>query len=217
MPNVSEDPTSAAAAAQAAAPQASARELSEIRLVGRGGQGVVTAGDLLGKAALHEGRHAQSIPTFGPERRGALSQATLRVGVAEILLKCSSKRPNILLVLDPTIWHHFPVITGLQEDGILVFNTALSPAEVDEELRSGKYGYRPAVAQYALHAVDATGIALEVLGRPITNTAMMGAFSGATGLIGMESIARALEQRFGKRAEGNIRAAREARDRLRSL
>jgi 2-oxoacid:acceptor oxidoreductase gamma subunit (pyruvate/2-ketoisovalerate family) len=218
MPNVSDGPSlETGKTGEAGVPAAMARELSEIRLVGRGGQGVVTAGDLLGKAALIEGRHAQSIPTFGPERRGALSSATLRIGAAEILLKCSSTSPNLLLILDPTIWHHFPVVAGLAEDGILVFNTALSPDEIQEEIRSGKYGHPPPAGKYTLHTVDATGIALEVLGRPITNTAMMGAFSGASDLVGMDSIGRVLEERFGKRAEGNIQAARAAHDRLRSL
>lgn len=210
MPKVSEDTATAASTA-------ASRDLSEVRLVGRGGQGVVTAGDLLGKAALLEGRHAQSIPTFGPERRGALSSSTLRISTGEILLKCSSTRPNVLLILDPTIWHHFPVLRGLEEEGILVFNTPLEPEELKEELVSGKYGHRPDAAKYALYTVDATGIALEALGRPITNTAMMGAFSGATRLVGMKSVASVLEERFGSRAAGNIRAAREAHDRLRSL
>lgn len=210
MPRVSEE-----TAGSAAAP--ASRDLSEIRLVGRGGQGVVTAGDLLGKAALLEGRHAQSIPTFGPERRGALSSSTLRISNGEILLKCSSTRPNVLLILDPTIWHHFPVLRGLEDDGILILNTPLSPEELNEELVSGKHGRRPDAANYTLYTVDATGIALEVLERPITNTAMMGAFSGATRLVGMESVTSVLDERFGSRAAGNIRAAREAHDRLRSL
>jgi 2-oxoacid:acceptor oxidoreductase gamma subunit (pyruvate/2-ketoisovalerate family) len=194
-----------------------ARSLSEIRLVGRGGQGVVTAGDLLGKAALIEGRHAQSIPTFGPERRGALSSSTLRVSDEEILLKCSSISPHVLLVLDPTIWHHVPALAGLQEGGSLIFNTPLSPGEIDSELRTRKYGFGPPAERYSLYTVDATGIALEILKQPITNTAMMGALAGATGLLSMASIEKVLVERFGKKAEGNVRSAREAHDGLRSL
>lgn len=194
-----------------------ARSLSEIRLVGRGGQGVVTAGDLLGKAALMEGRHAQSIPTFGPERRGALSSSTLRLSDGEILLKCSSISPHVLLVLDPTIWHHMPALAGLQEGGALIFNTPLSPREIDAELRTRKYGFGPPAEHYSLYTVDATGIALGILKQPITNTAMMGALSGATGLVSMASIEKVLLERFGKKGEGNIRSAWEAHDGLRSL
>jgi 2-oxoisovalerate ferredoxin oxidoreductase gamma subunit len=199
-----------------AAPLA-ARSLSEIRLVGRGGQGVVTAGELLGRAALLEGRHAQSIPTFGPERRGALSSCTLRLSDEEILLKCSSISPHVLLLLDPTIWHHAPALAGLQEGGTLIFNSPLAPAEIDAELRTRKYGCGPPAGRYALYTVDATGIALEILKAPITNTAMMGALAGATGLLSMDSIEKVLTGRFGARAAGNIRSARQAHDGLRSL
>jgi 2-oxoacid:acceptor oxidoreductase gamma subunit (pyruvate/2-ketoisovalerate family) len=188
--------------------------MHEIRLVGRGGQGVVTAGDLLGKAAVLEGRHAQSIPTFGPERRGALSSCTLRISEEEILLKCSSTRPHVLVVLDPTIWHHFNVLLGLGSGGILVFNTASSPAEIQAELTDGRHGCRPPVSDYTLYTVDATGIALEVLKRPITNTSMMGALSGATGLVGMDPIEQVLTERFGKNGPMNVEAAREARSRI---
>jgi 2-oxoacid:acceptor oxidoreductase gamma subunit (pyruvate/2-ketoisovalerate family) len=191
--------------------------MHEIRLVGRGGQGVVTAGDLLGKAAVLEGRYAQSIPTFGPERRGALSQCTLRISADEILLKCSSTSPSILLVLDPTIWHHFNVMLGLKEGGTLIFNAAESPAELDAAIREGRHGYRLPVEDFRLFAVDATGIALEVLGRPITNTSMMGALAGATGVLSMDSVAQVLEERFGKKGAMNVEAARAAADRIRVL
>ena len=182
----------------------------EIRLVGRGGQGVVTAGDLLGSAALHEGRWAQSIPTFGPERRGALSTATLRIADEEILLKCAAARPEVVLVLDPTIWHHFNVFLGIREEALLVFNTTSPPEAVDEELRSKRHGYSPAVDSYRLFTVDATGLAMEALGRPITNTAMMGAFVGATRMLTMASVEAVLTERFGAKAEANLTAARKA-------
>jgi 2-oxoacid:acceptor oxidoreductase gamma subunit (pyruvate/2-ketoisovalerate family) len=188
--------------------------LHEIRLVGRGGQGVVTAGDLLGKAAIGEGRWAQSIPTFGPERRGALSQATLRIADDEILLKCSSARPSVLLALDPTIWHFANVLLGLQEGAKLIFNTTRTPGEIDALLREGRFGYQPPVTTFDVYTVDATGIALQVLGRPITNTAMMGALVGATGLLGMASVEAVLQERFDGQGTVNIEAARQARDRL---
>jgi len=195
----------------------SAGRMHEIRLVGRGGQGVVTAGDLLGKAAVLEGRHAQSIPTFGPERRGALSQCTVRISAGEVLLKCSSTSPGVLLALDPTIWHFANVLIGFQEGGTLIFNTSQAPEEIDDALRSGKFGYKPAVADYDLFAVDATGIALEILKRPITNTAMMGALVGATGVLEMDSVAAALEERFGAKGAANVEAARAAAEQIRKL
>ncbi len=205
MPNTHPESASASAG----------RKLHEIRLAGRGGQGVVTAGDLLGKAAVREGFWAQSIPTFGPERRGALSSATLRMGPEEILLKCSTAAPGVLLVLDPTIWTQFNVTAGLVEEAVLVFNTTEAPEEVEARLRGGALPYRLGVERCRICTVDATGIALAVLGRAITNTAMMGAFCGATGLLGLEPVEAVLAERFGKRASPNIEAARAARDAIR--
>ncbi len=192
-------------------------ELHQIRLVGRGGQGVVTAGDLLGKAAVGEGRWAQSIPTFGPERRGALSLSTLRIGQKEVLLKCNQAQPDVLLVLDTTIWHQSNVFGGIKEGATLVFNTPRSAEEINQDLRSARYGFKIAAEHFRLFTVDATGIALDTLGRPITNTAMMGALVGATGLLKMASVESVLEERFGARAAANVEAARAARDSLKEL
>jgi len=188
--------------------------LHEIRLMGRGGGGIVTAGELLGQAALLEGRHAQSMPTFGPERRGALSTCTLRIGTDEILLKCSTAQPSILAVLDPTIWHHAPVTMGLQEGATLVFNTPASPEEVEADLRAARHGYPLGVDACTVITVDATKIALEHIGRAITNTTMMGAVSGATDIVSMASIEAVLGERFGAKADANIAAARAGRDSL---
>jgi pyruvate ferredoxin oxidoreductase gamma subunit len=199
------------------APGVSSTSMHEVRLVGRGGQGVVTAGDLLGKAAVLEGSYAQSIPTFGPERRGALSQCTVRVSEEEILLKCSSTSPGVLVVLDPTIWHFAPITLGLVPGGRLIFNTPQAPEEIDEELRSGRYNYRPPTDDFTVLTVDATAIAMEILGRPITNTSMMGAFAGATGIIGMDSLAEVLAERFGDKAALNIKAAKAAAQNIRTI
>ena len=194
---------------------AQAGGLREIRLVGRGGTGVVTAGELLGQAAVREERHAQAIPTFGPERRGALSSCTLRISETPILLKCSSTHPDILLVIDATIWRHAPVTAGLAEGGVLVFNSTSGPDEVEKELRSGDLGYRLGVDACSIFTVDATGIAIEFIGKPITNTTMMGALAGATGVVGMSSLEEVLEERFGENGRKNRDAARAGKDRLR--
>jgi 2-oxoacid:acceptor oxidoreductase gamma subunit (pyruvate/2-ketoisovalerate family) len=191
--------------------------MHEIRLVGRGGTGVVTAGELLGQAAVDEGRYAQSIPTFGPERRGALSQSTLRLSQEEILLKCTTAQPDVLLIIDPTIWHHAPVTLGFREGGSLIFNTTEAAEEIRDALVDGRYRYRIGVESFEIFTVDATGIALETLGRPITNTAMMGALAGATRLLKMESIEGVLAERFGVNGEANIAAARLGHQRFRRL
>ena len=189
-------------------------EIKEIRLQGRGGQGIVTAGDLLGKAAIIEGKFAQSIPTFGPERRGALSSCSLRISNRSILLKCSSTMADVLCLFDPTIWHFINITAGFVENGTLIFNTTKSPEEIRDELTSGKYGYTLTANQYTVFTVDATSIALEVMGKAITNTAMMGAFAKATGLVQMESVSSVLNEKFGDRADINIEMAKKAYESL---
>lgn len=191
--------------------------MHEIRLVGRGGQGIVTAGELLGAAAVREGQHAQAIPTFGPERRGALSSCTLRLSDEPILAKYSSTQPDVLVLLDPTIWHSQNVTLGLKEGSTLLFNTRRTPQQIDDELTGGTHGYTLGIEEYTLSTVDATGIALEVLKRPITNTAVMGALSGATGYVKMESIEAVLAERFGAKGAANIEAARAANSKLQRL
>ena len=189
-------------------------EIKEIRLQGRGGQGVVTAGELLGKAAILEGKFAQSIPTFGPERRGALSSCSLRISNRPILLKCSTTTADVICILDPTIWHFINITAGFIENGLLIFNTTKSPDEINEELITGKYGYRFTSQNCSLFTVDAMGIALDILGKTITNTAMMGAFARATGLVQMESVATVIREKFGEKADLNIQMATQAYERL---
>lgn len=181
--------------------QALVQDISEIRLVGRGGAGVVTAGELLGKAAVVEGSWAQAIPAFGPERRGALCLSMVRVSETAILLKCAAARPSILLILDATIWRHAPVTGGLANGAALIFNSTATPDELNAELQLDCEHPR-------VYTVDATGIALSILGRPITNTTMLGALVHATGLVHMESLEHVLAERFGAAGQKNILAAR---------
>ncbi len=182
--------------------------LLEIRLAGRGGQGVVTAGELLGEAVLESGRHAQSLPTFGPERRGALAQCTLRVSDAPIQLKCSTASPRVLACLDPTIWRHAPITLGLKEGAQLIFNTIAPAEDVEAALRSRQFASALMLGQCTVHTLDATGIALEALGRPISNTAMLGAIAGATGVVELAAIEAVLRGRFGPAGDANVAAAR---------
>lgn len=186
------------------------REMREIRIAGRGGHGVVTAGEMLGLAAVLEGRWAQAIPAFGPERRGALSSCTLRVSKEEILLKCGPLSPDVLLVLDPTIWRHAPVAVGLAPGATLVFNSGLSPREIAKDLP-------PAAGARRILTVDATDLALRFLGRAIPNTAMMGALAAATDLVSLASVEEVIRRRFSGKAEANVAAARAAGEHLREL
>ena len=179
----------------------------EVRWHGRGGQGAWTASELLAKAAIHEGKYIQSFPEFGPERMGAPLRAFTRISDKPINLHCSIYTPDMAVVLDPTLLKTVPVADGLPEDGILVVNARESPADLREHLN---------LTGCKVWTIPATDIAVKILGRPITNTAMLGAVARATGIVDLKSLEKAIKERFpSKIAERNVEvvevAYREAR------
>lgn len=181
-------------------------ELTEIRWHGRGGQGVVTAGKLLAETALGAGHYFQAFPDYGPERMGAPIRAFTRLSTDPITIHSQIEEPDVVLVLDPTLLGTVAVTDGLQDDGILLVNTAQSPAEVRQMT-----GFRTGRA----FTVDASHIAIEEMGRDITNTPMLGAFARATGIFDIETLTEQLRAWFEKKisagaVEANIRAMRRA-------
>jgi len=168
----------------------------EIRFHGRGGQGAVTSAELVATAAIDDGKYAQGFPSFGPERRGAPVAAFVRVDEKPIKLREKVYTPDIVLVLDPTILTIVNVAAGLKEGGTILVNTHKSAGELREKF---KFTSRLAV-------VDATTIAKETLGIPVTNTTMLGALVKATGIVSLDSMYRAMEHRFGPLAARNVRA-----------
>jgi pyruvate ferredoxin oxidoreductase gamma subunit len=185
-------------------------ELIEIRWHGRGGQGVVTAGKLLAETALGTGLYFQAFPDYGPERMGAPIRAFTRLSSKPITIHSQIEQPDVVLVLDPSLLGTVPVTEGLKEEGVLVVNTAMTPAEV-----RGVTGFHTGRA----FTVDASHIAIEEMGRDITNTPMLGAFAHATGLFDMEELAEQLRAWFGKKiatqaVEANIQAMRRAAEEL---
>jgi len=179
----------------------------EIRFHGRGGQGAVTSAELLAVAVINEGRYAQSFPSFGPERRGAPVVAFSRVDDKPIKTRFAVGEPDVAIVLDPSLLKIASPHKGIKKGGILIVNTGKSPEEIKKEF--GYEGFRVAT-------VDATKIAVEELGRPITNTTMLGAMVKLTGVIKPESIEEPLTNRFGRIAPRNLksfqRAYREVRE-----
>jgi len=174
----------------------------EVRWHGRGGQGVWTASELLAKAAIHEGKYIQSFPEFGPERMGAPVNAYTRISDKTINLHCAIYTPDMAVVLDPTLFKTVPVAEGLPEDGILIVNSRESPAEVRKRLN---------LAGRKVWTVPATDIAVRMLGRPVANTAMLGAVARASGIVSLESIEKAVKERFPpKIAEKNVEVVKEA-------
>jgi 2-oxoacid:acceptor oxidoreductase gamma subunit (pyruvate/2-ketoisovalerate family) len=172
----------------------------EIRLHGRGGQGAVTSAELLALAAIHEGKYAQAFPSFGPERRGAPVVAFCRIDIEPIRLRTNIHNPDLVMVLDPSILRLVNVSGGLKEDGILVTNTKYSGKQIRDEL-----GIR-----HSIGTVNATRIAQEELGIPITNTTMLGSLLKAREIFDPESLIEPFKKRFGRVAEKNIRAFQRA-------
>jgi len=176
--------------------------LKEFRWHGRGGQGAWTASELLARAAIHEGKYIQSFPEFGPERMGAPVKAYTRISDEPIRLHCAVYNPHLSIVMDPTLLATVPVTDGLDENGVLVINTPKEPTEIKKELK---------MAAGTVWTVAATDIALRILGRAITNTAMLGVVARATGIVSMESIEKAVKERFpDPLAEKNMGVIKEA-------
>ena len=177
----------------------------QIRIHGRGGQGVVTAAEMLSIAAFEEGRHAQAFPSFGSERTGAPVVAFCRIADQEIRLREPIMAPDALVIQDPTLLHQVDVFAGLKKGGYILINTNKS----FEELGLADY-VRDWPADRLL-TVSATDIARKHVGRPVPNVPLLGGFAAASGLIQLESVIKAIQRKFGgKIAEGNIAAATEA-------
>jgi pyruvate ferredoxin oxidoreductase gamma subunit len=178
----------------------------QIRLHGRGGQGVVTGAEMLSVAAFLQGRHAQAFPSFGSERTGAPVVAFCRIDDKEIRLREPIMEPDALIIQDPTLLHQVEVFSGLKHlDGYILINTSRG----FDELGIGEFvsNFRPE----RLCAVPATELALKHFGRPLPNAALLGGFAAVTGLLGLDSVAAAIRDKFsGKVAEGNVAAATAA-------
>lgn len=174
----------------------------EIRFHGRGGQGAQVASKVLAVAFFHEGSYVQSFPAFGVERRGAPVMAFLRVDGQPIELRVNIYEPDHVIVLDPTLIGAIDVTGGLKRGGWVVINTH-QPPEIFSQLKD----FRTAT-------VDATSIAIKNgLGsrtNPIVNTAILGAFSRATSLVGIDSVALSIREELYVKKEENAQAAREA-------
>ena len=180
--------------------------LIEVRFHGRGGQGAWTASLLLAQAGLREQKFIQSFPAFGPERAGAPITAFTRISKEPIYLHCSVYEPDIVVVLDPTLLGP-AVVEGLKPETKIIVNTDQSP----EELRASM-----AVEDGKLYVLDATSLALKILGRPITNTAMLGAIVKATGIVKLESLMQVVGERFGGRiGELNLELLKTAQGEVR--
>lgn len=179
----------------------------QVRIHGRGGQGVVTATELLSVAAFDEGRHAQAFPSFGSERTGAPVVAFCRIDDQPIRLREPIMQPDVIIIQDPTLLHQVNVFQGLTREGYILINSSRSFAEL---------GLADFVAEWhpeRLCTVPATELAMKHVGRPVPNAALLGGFAALSGLISLEAVCKAIQEKFPARiASGNIEAAKAAYD-----
>jgi len=172
----------------------------EIRLHGRGGQGTVTAAELIAEAAFLDGKFSQAFPSFGIERRGAPVEAYARISDKPITLHSKIYRPDYLIIQDPTLINLAEVQQGVTEKTFIVINTEKSPAD-----------FKKIFGKNIIQTVPATQIALAILEKPIINTVLLGAFAGVCGLLNPKSLTAAITARFKKEiAEKNIKAMNTA-------
>ena len=183
----------------------------EVRIHGRGGQGVVTAAELLSVAAFAEGKDALAFPTFGSERTGAPVTAFCRISDRRIRSHEPIVEPDALIVQDTTLLHQVDLFGGAGPDAYVLINTGRGL----DELGLGDFAasrFRPE----RVVTVAATELAREHLGRPLPNAALLGGFAALTGAVSVESVTNAIRGRFrGRTAEGNVAAALAAADAVR--
>ena len=178
----------------------------EVRIHGRGGQGVVTAAELLSVAAFDGGLHSQAFPSFGSERTGAPVISFCRIADRPIRTREPIAEPDALIVQDPTLLHQVAVFAGLKADGYVLINSSRSFEEL---------GLGDLVAGHEhperLRTLPATELAREHLGRPLPNAVLLGGFAAMTGAVGIDAVEAAIREKFtAKVADGNVAAARAA-------
>jgi len=174
--------------------------MKEVRFHGRGGQGVVTSANLLAIAAFKEGKYCQAFPFFGTERRGAPVVSFARIDTEFIRTREQIYNPDYVVVLDPTLLDVVDVTEGLKDDGMAIINTH---KKVNLATKS------------RIKTVDATAIALEIIGKPFVNTPMIGALVGATHIVKLDTVAEAIKEIFPEEiAKKNIEAVKKTYEKI---
>jgi len=175
--------------------------MQEIRFHGRGGQGAVIGSEVLAHAFFIEGKYVQAFPAFGVERRGAPVMAFCRIDESPIHLRNQIYKPNHIVVLDPTLIESTGVTNGLKEKGSVLINGK----------KKSDYYRKLLGPRFEVYIVDASSIAAQHrLGspaNPIVNTAILGAFSKATGLLSIGAVEQAIEEYVPTKTEDNKKAA----------
>ena len=173
--------------------------MKEIRLHGRGGQGVVTAAELIAQAAFADGKFSLAFPAFGSERMGAPVQSFVRISDHPIRARNQLYEPDYLIVQDATLIGSIDVAKGLKKGGLMIVDTEKDPKDLGIKIDG------------TILTIPASKIAMEVIGRAVQNTTLLGYFAGVTGLISFEGVKKAIEHRFpGMIGVKNVAAAERA-------
>ncbi len=179
----------------------------QVRIHGRGGQGVVSAAEMLSLAAFDEGYYAQAFPSFGSERMGAPVTAFCRIDGREIRLREPVMQPDALIIQDPTLLHQVDLFSGLSPAGYILINSTRSFDQL------GIGDFVRSFPHHHLCTVAATELALKHVGRPLPNAALLGGFAAISGQLRFESVAKAIRDKFpGKVGAANVAAAQAAYD-----
>ncbi|RZN63574.1 MAG: hypothetical protein EF810_00535 [Candidatus Methanodesulfokora washburnensis] len=181
--------------------------MEEMRLHGRGGQGVVVLSELIADAAVREGKFARTFPWFGAARRGAPVVSFLIIGPKEFVSRSMVYNPKHLIVLDPALHRLMNLTQGFREKGLYLQNSSKDPASILEELG-------PKVKPGKVGTVDATKIAMDITGRSIPNIVMLGSFVRFTGLISLDTAIQVVKDRFPREAEAYEQCIREGYDKV---
>ncbi len=180
--------------------------MKEIRIHARAGQGAITTASLLGYAYFLEGKFAYAFPHFGAARMGAPMNAFLRVDTSPIRLRSQIYEPDYVIIVDPTLMRGYNCFLGLKDEGIALINAAKN-TEIPQ-----------AKPRQKIYVIEANKIAMETIGRPLANTCLIGAFAAATGELRLETLLKAVEEKFsGKIKEGNIAAIKRGFDFIKGM
>lgn len=172
--------------------------MKEIRIHARAGQGAITTAALLGYVYFLKGMYPSAFPHFGAARMGAPMNAFVRVDSKPVRLRSQVYEPDYLIIVDATLMRGFNCFSGLSDAGIAIINQRQG-VEIPKIKATQK-----------IFMVPANEIALKAIGRPLGNTALLGAYAAATGEISLGDLIEAIKRRFsGAVQEGNIKAAQE--------
>lgn len=166
------------------------KDIYQIRIHSRGGQGAKTAAQILAEAAIAGGKFAQAFSEYGPERSGAPMKTFFRISNKPIRLHCDVQRPDLILVIDPSLLGEIFVTEGLAEKGIVIVNCGDSPSEIKKKLKN---------KNCQVYNLDGTKIAMEFFGKDIPNMPMIGAVVKITGLISCKQIVKSVKEKFSRK------------------